>query len=218
MHTRKECMLDPRADRDGGEQRLGARELRLTQRRRELEQGERVAACLDDKSVADLRRERCAHLVIDQRPRRRRVESTQLQFGEPAGLEASKLAFAGGKQHDDALDLEPPGDEDECVRGRVVEPVRIVDEAQDRPLLGGVGEQAQSCQRDEEAIVASSGREAERSAKGSGLRWRKVLDVAEDRPDDLVQGREGQMRLRFHSGAAEHAQIARLVARVVQER
>ena len=42
--------------------------------------------------------------------------------------------------------------------------------------------------------------------------------MREDRADDLVQGGERKLRLRFDSGAAEHVHAVGLVARVLQER
>ena len=85
-------------------------------------------------------------------------------------------------------------------------------------MFCSIGEQAQDCERDKEAVPASPRRHAERPAEGGGLRLRKVLYVPKDGADDLLQGSEGQLRLRFHPGAAEHAHVAGVVARVLQER
>jgi hypothetical protein len=65
----------------------------------------------------------------------------------------------------------------------------------ERPIFGGLSEQAQSRQRNEEAVLACSRRQAERSAKGSGLRLRKILGEADDGADDLVECGEREMRL-----------------------
>ena len=195
LDPRQERALDPGADGDGGEHRLGARQLRLAQGRGELEQRQRIAARLDDEPVAYLGRERDARVAIDQGPGRLLSEPAQAELREPGRLEAPKLTLPGGEQDHDALGLEPPGDEDECVRGRVVEPLRIVDEAQERSLFGGFGEQAQDCERDEEAVVASLCRQAERPLEGGGLRLRQALDVLEDGANDLVQGGERELRL-----------------------
>ncbi len=211
-------MLDAGADRNGSEHRLCPRELSLAQGGGELEQGERVAARLGDQAVAELRRELDACRPVDQRLRGRRVEPAQSQLREPGRLEAPNVPFASAEEHDDALGFEPSGDEDERVRGCVVEPLGIVDQAQERLIFRGLGEQAQDCERDEEAVLASPGCQAERSAEGGRLRLRKALYVPENRPDDLVQSGERELRLRFHPGAAEHAHVAGLVARVLQER
>ena len=218
IHARKECVLDAGADRNGSKHRLGARELSLAQGGGKLEQGERVAARLGDQPVAELRRELDACRAVDQGSSRGRVEPAKLQLREPGRLEAPNVALASAEEHDDALGFEPPGDEDERVCGCVVEPLGIVDEAQERPIFRGLGEQAQDCERDEEAVLASPRCQAERSTEGGGLRSRKALDVPENRADDLVQSGERELRLRFHPGAAEHAHVAGLVARVLQKR
>ena len=141
-----------------------------------------------------------------------------MQLREPGRLEAPNVALASAEEHDDALGFEPPGDEHERICGCVVEPLGIVDEAQERLIFRGLGEQAQDCERDEEAVLASPCCQAERSTEGGGLRRRKALYVPENRADDLVQSGERELRLRFHPGAAEHAHVAGLVARVLQKR
>ena len=75
-------------------------------------------------------------MAVDERRRRRGFQPTQLQHRQPGRLEAAELTLAGGEEHDDGLGFEPPGDEDERVEGRVVEPVRIVDETQHRLTFG----------------------------------------------------------------------------------
>ena len=209
MHARKEGVLDAGADRYRPEQRLGARKLRLAQGRGELEQRERVAARLRDEPVANVCRECDARVAIDQRGGRRRVEPAQVELREPGRLEAANLALAGGEKHGDALCLEPPGDEDERVRGCVVEPLRIVDEAEERLALGGLGEQAQRCEprRGSGRLLpapARALREGQRPAvAGCSSTWR------EDRADDLVQGGERKVRLGFDSAAAQNEHAAR---------
>ena len=211
-------MLDPGTDRNGSKHSLCPRELSFAQRGGKLEQGERVAARLSDKPVAELRRELDACRAVDQRLSRRRVEPAQLQLGEPGCLEVANVALASAEKHDDAFRFEPPGDEDERVCGCVIEPLSIVDQAQERLIFRGLGEQAQDRERDEEAVLASPRCQAERSTEGGSLRLRKTLDVLENRADDLVQGGERELRFRFHPGAAEHAHAGGLVARVLQER
>ena len=41
--------------------------------------------------------------------------------------------------------------------------------------------------------------------------------MPEDGADELLQGRERELRLGFHPRAAEHEHVAGLVARVLQE-
>src|SRR5918996_851423 len=151
-------------------------------------------------------------MPIDQRARGCRVEPTEAELREAGCLEAPNLALAGGEKHDDALGLEPPGDEGKRVGGRVVEPLRIIDETKERLAFCRLGEQAQGCERDKEAVPGSPLRQAESSAKGSRLRLWKILYVTEDGADDLVQRGKGELRLRLDAGAPEHAHAVGLVA------
>jgi hypothetical protein len=71
-------------------------------------------------------------------------------------VEAASLSLAGCEQHDDPLRLQAPGGEHERVGRGVIEPVRVVDEAEKRAALGRLGEKAQDGDRDEEAVVTSA--------------------------------------------------------------
>ena len=157
-------------------------------------------------------------MAVDERCRRRGFQPTQLQHSQPSRLEAAELTLAGGEEHDDALGFDPPGDEDERVEGRVVEPVRIVDETQHRLTFGCFREETENCERDEKPVLAAPGRQAECSAEGGGLRLGQALEVPEGRAEDLLQGSEGELRLRLDPGAAEHAHVAGSTASVFQER
>jgi hypothetical protein len=63
---------------------------------------------------------------------------------------------ANGKEHHDALCAEPPGDEGQQLRGFAIEPLRVVDRAQQRPPCSGLGEQRQDRQSDEKAVRRSA--------------------------------------------------------------
>ena len=64
-----------------------------------------------------------------------------------------------------------------------------------RLLLGGVGQQAQDRQPDEEAIRRRSGAQAERRAQRVALRARQLLETAEHRRAQRVQAGEGELHL-----------------------
>ena len=72
-----------------------------------------------------------------------------------------EVVVAGGDQQDDPLGLEPPGREGEGVGRRLVQPLGVVDQADQRPLLGHLGEQAQRAHTDQEAVGALGGGEPE---------------------------------------------------------
>ena len=65
----------------------------------------------------------------------------------------------------------------EGLRGRLVEPLRVVDEADQGLLVAGHRQQAQHRQPDQEAIRRWTGTQAERGAEGGLLRSGQVLEV-----------------------------------------
>ena len=107
---------------------------------------------------------------------------------------------------------------DERVRRCLIEPVRVVDQAEQRLPFGCLGEQAERRERDQEAVVATPLRQAKRATQRRRLRLRKIVDQAEHGPDDLVQGGEGKLRLRLDAATAEHAHPLGLPARVLEQR
>ena len=126
---------------------------------RQLQQGERVAAGLGDDAVADAlvepardrpRQQRPRVLVVQARERQLR-QAVELVLGCPARARRTRSpptrpAAAGRRSR-------APG------RG-AVEPLRVVDEAEQRPLLGDRGQQAEHRQRDQEAVGRVAGRAA----------------------------------------------------------
>ena len=83
----------------------------------------------------------------DHRGRGLAVQPVEHELGHAAGVEAALLAVPSREQHDDALGVEPARDEQQGARRRGVEPLRVVDEAQHRPLLGKLGQQREARRR-----------------------------------------------------------------------
>ena len=89
------------------------------------------------------------------RAHRRRAGPPTASSGRPA-----KLARAGSRTANTIatrLRQQPPGDERQRLRRGLIEPLRVVDHADQRPLLGHLGQQAQHRQADEEAIRGGAG-------------------------------------------------------------
>lgn len=215
-HAREEGLLDPSADGHRLVQRFEPCELSFAQCRRKLEERQRVAAGSFDEPVTGLRRD--AHVVVDQRSRRSRVQSVDTQLGQGRSLEPAVLALASGEHHHDRFGPQPPCYEDECLRGGVVEPLRVVDQAQQRTLSRCVREQAQDCQRDEKSLLASASRQAERSAERVGLRIREPAHVSHRREQELVRRGERELRLRRDADTAQNEHVTSLLACVLEQR
>jgi hypothetical protein len=154
------AVLDPAHHRLAGRDAEPAGELIRIPRSRQLEERERVAVALDEDVLVDARIERPVHVLEQQRARILIGEALDRQRGEPA---KAVLAGAGahGAHERDPLGEKSPGDEDEDLRRGVVEPLRVVDDADDRPLLGGLGEQGQRRKADQEAVGRGAGAQPE---------------------------------------------------------
>ena len=191
--------------------------MRFTQHLGELEQGKGITAGCRDETLTCLRRQCDIRPTADQRRRRLRVEPAEREFWQPACLEAVTLALTDGEQHGDSLRLEPTADEHEGVGRSRVEPVGVIDETEKRPVLGRLGQQAQHGERDQEAVVAFSHLEPERSPQRAPWGSGRLSRCPKDRTDDLVQRGEGDVRLRFDPAAAQDLHVGRSLSCVLEE-
>ncbi len=119
------------------------------------------------------------------------------QLLEPGRLDLAPVALADSEDERHRIGLEPAGSKEQRVAGRCVEPVRVVDEDEQRRLLGGGREQAERRGADREAVACCRWGERERSAERGGLGLRDRGQHVQDRPRDLEQPGEGELRLRL---------------------
>ena len=109
--------------------RLLARELRIGEQARHLQQRERVAVRAADEQLRDLRRRRPVRRV-EHRSRRSRVEPLHRQRRQIASRSGEDPARPCGDDHGDAFFSEPTRSEQKCIGRRRIEPLSIVDEHQ----------------------------------------------------------------------------------------
>ena len=201
--------LDAGADR----QRVGKRsppgELVGVQRRRQLEQGQRVALGDLDQARTNIRRESDWELLGEQCAGSVGVQPVEAKLVEPGRREHMEVVVAGGHQQHDPLGLETPGREGERIGRRLVQPLRVVHQADQRPLLGHLREQAQRRHADQEAVGALGSGHPEGALQGGRLRTWKPFDMVEHGPDELMQGGERQLRLRLDAGPPQHPHLLR---------
>ena len=98
-----------------------------------------------------------------------------------------------------------------------VEPLGVVDHADERSLLGDVGEQAQHRQPDEEAIRRIAGAQPERRAQRIALRAGERVEPPEQRRAQLMQAREGDLHLRLDAAGAHDPAPRRALCDVAQK-
>ena len=153
---------------------------------RQLQQRERIPARLGDDPLQHGLVQPRRQDGLQQRPRIATAQRLDVELRE-AGERVAQLAR---REHErDPLRQQAASHERERARRRTVEPLRVVDDAQERLLLGGLGQQAEDRQPDEERIRRRSGAEPERDAERVALGLREALDELEDRRAQLLQRR-----------------------------
>ena len=196
--------LDPArrcAGTDAQGERAGLVEVRFGgDRRRKLQQGERIAGRFVQDPVPHRRRQR---RVRQQGARRRSVQSVQAQLRQARRVEVVRIV-PGGEQCHDRLRVQPAGGERQRPGGGLVDPLRVVHQAQHRAVLGQVGQQSEHRQPDQERIVVAGPGQPERATDRQGLRWRQSRDQLDRRTQQQVQHRERQLELRFDADRAQH--------------
>ena len=190
----EEAVLDAARQRARVGEPEPARELRRRQSARQLDQRERVAAGLAEDPGLHPLVERPGDRRVQQQPGVVGGQPLDHELRQP--LEHVLVAGLAQREHQsDPLRQEPARHERERLRGHPVEPLRVVDDAHERLLLGGVGHQAQDRQSDEEAIRWRSVAQAERRAQRVALRARQTLETVEHVRAQRMQARERELHL-----------------------
>jgi hypothetical protein len=103
-------------------------------------------------------------------------------------------------------------------RRRLIQPLCVIDDTQQRMLLGHLRKQTQHRQADKKAIRRSAGAQPEHDLHGLPLRRRKRLEPIDQRPAQLMQGGVGQLHVRLHPHRPDDGQIRRGRGQVFQQR
>ena len=112
----------------------------------------------------------------------------------------------GAEHQPHRLRAEPAPHEGEDLRRRPVEPLLVVDDAQERPVRSRLGEQAQHSQAGQEPVGhGPTPREAETRRQRDSLRGRDGAHVLHQWPTQLVKSRERELHLRLHAGDTQDA-------------
>ena len=213
-----EALLDPTGERAACEraEAESSGQLRGGQRAGQLQQRQRIAARLGHDPVPhslvhralDRLIQQVARIIVTQAPGHQLRESCQL------------LLLAGVAHREDQgnrLGQQPSRHERQRLQRRLVKPLRVIHHACQRLPFGGIRQQAQDSQPDQEAIRGLAGGEAERGAKGVPLRIGQVLQPVQHRRAQLLEPRERKLHLGLHSRRAGHAEPRRAPHRIVEE-
>jgi hypothetical protein len=166
-----EAVLDAARDAQRVRQFEPARQLCRLPAAGELQQRQGVAACFGDDPLT--------HPFIERRRDRgsqqrfgigvgKAAEGQLGQAGERADVAFARVAHSEHQRH--PLGHHPPRHERQHLRGCLVEPLRIVDETQQRIILGDLGQQVEGRQPDQEPVRRRTVAQAKRHAEGS-LLW-----------------------------------------------
>ncbi len=101
------------------------------------------------------------------------------------------------EHHADRFRQEATGREGEHLGRRPIEPLGVVDEADEGSIVRHLGQQPQEGQTDEEAIGRRTCPEAERRVEGIALGTGQPDQTVQHRCAELVQPGEGQLHLGF---------------------
>jgi hypothetical protein len=186
--------------------RVRASWVRARQPRGQLEERERVALRVGEHPVPQYRVQ-FWRMIVDQLTGRTGAQRGKLALRQTRGGELRRTGIAGRKDHRHALGLQAPGREQQRVRGRGIEPVRVINQAQHRL---GFGQQAKYREADQEPALTVSALgtarlgEEERTAERLGLARGQRLHPVEQRPQQQVQSGERQFCLSLDAGAAQY--------------
>ena len=181
----------------------------------QLQEREGIASRLGDDAIADPLVEPKHDARTQKRARVPVPEPKNLQLREPAKLPGGR---ARRKEKSDWLREEPPRDEGERLGRHLVQPLRVVDDAEERTLLCRPRKQRQDRQPDEESIRRRPCGPAERDLECAALWRRELLHGFEQRRTQLVQGRERELHLRLDTRGLKDPHVCCRFNGIVQER
>ena len=169
FETALETLLEPRRQRlpRRVQQTESTRELRDRQPARQLQQREWVAPRLCDDAIADAVVEPKRHGRTEKRARVSVAEPVDLELAEPIEIGCRD---ARGEQQRNRLRQKSARHERENPCRDLVQPLRVVDDGEQRTLVGRLGEQGQDRKSGEETIGRRTFAEAERNLEGVALR------------------------------------------------
>jgi len=144
-----------------------------------------------------------------------RADRVETQLGETGGLQLTQP-----RRHDDRqpVGLDPPGREEQRVHGRAVDPLGVVDQAQDRLAVGQLGQQAKHPGRDQEPALPAGLVQAEGARQGVGLRGWQGGQQVQGRAQQGVQPGEGQPALGVDPVRPQHPHAVGPLGRVAEQR
>ncbi len=217
-HLADELLLDLPTDRELVRQRRPARELHRREPRADLERRQGVPAGGDRDLPGHVGLHRTGG---DARQQLRGVgfgETGEPQLAHTAIRQVLAVGIAHRDDEPDAVREQTPGDEGEHVRRFAVEPLRIVDDAQQGLPRRHRRQQRQGPQADQQSVHARGLFESEGDAQRVALTGRERLELVLERVHELMQTGVAELHLGFDPDQAQHTQIGGRGDRGVEQR
>jgi hypothetical protein len=146
-----------------------------------------------------------------------RVEAAQLKLLESRSVEGALLTLAHREQNGSRIGNEPFHGEDERIARRDVDPLGVVDDDEERARFGGGGQQAQRGGANREAVLRPRLAEAQGALERLRLlRW-DLVEVAEERAEQLQEPGEGKLGFVLHSERAHDRHALGALGGIVEQ-
>ena len=126
-------------------------------------------------------------------------------------------ACSRGADERDPLGEEAASDEAENLLRRLVEPVRVVDDAGEGSLLRDLGQERQGREPDQESVRSRAGAEPEHGRERVALWLWKSFQLSEHRGADLVEAAVGELQLRLDTDGSHDAPAVEPIRQVAEE-
>ena len=129
-----------------------------------------------------------------------------------------RAGLPGGENERDRLRQEPPSHEREHLARRLIKPLGILDQADERSFLSHLRQEAQHGESEEEAVRGESLGQPERRAERRALWSRQSPEAIQQRRAELMQPGECEFHLRLNGRRGDHVTPSCSVPQVLEER
>jgi hypothetical protein len=134
------------------------------------------------------------------------------------GQAPERLAHvARGKYDRDALDREPASREPERLGRRAIQPLGVVDQAEESALPGGLRQKSEDRERHEKRVGRRPRTQSEGDIERVALRTCEALTESKDRRAQLLHSSEWELHLTLDPGCAKDLQHRGLLGRVIEQ-
>ena len=193
----QEALLEPAAQGQGFGEDILAGELARGQFAPNLDQRQGVAPGFGHDAITDVVSQRPGGDDGQKLPGVGVGQTAEAQLGQAVEDRAAAARLTHGEQKSDPVRIKPAGDEGEDLSRLLIQPLGVVDDAQNRMLFRRMREQGQRGEPDQKTVRRVAGDQSERRSEGVTLRLRKIPKVRKERNEQLVEGGEAELDLRL---------------------